>query len=201
MIQREALAMASTASGGVILLAMALLATRRLTPVELGFFFSFLSIGAIVQLADFGLSYASLQVGGRLAGTGRLHEIRSVAQWVRRWNLAASSVATIAAAAIASAIFALHRTTVQSEGVAWRGPLAAYLLCVFLNQLTVPQMSLREGGGRVTQMWSLRLIQEWFAGIVCLLALQAGLGLWSLSAFVAVRAAIAALWLTLRDTL
>jgi hypothetical protein len=68
-------------------MAIAWLATRRLTPAELGFFFSFLSLGALVQVADFGLSYASLQTGGRLAGTGRLHEIPSVAARVRRvWS-------------------------------------------------------------------------------------------------------------------
>ena len=79
--------------------------------------------------------------------------------------------------------------------------MAAYLLGVFLNQLTIPQMSLREGSGRVTQMWRLRLVQEWLAGIACLLALQAGWGLWSLGAFVGTRAAVAAVWLTIGDTL
>src|SRR5438045_8289976 len=98
MMRRAAVAVASTASGGVALLAIAWFATRRLTPVELGFFFSFLSLGALVQLADFGLSYASLNTGGRLAGSGRLHELPSVAARIRRWNLATASVATAAVA-------------------------------------------------------------------------------------------------------
>jgi hypothetical protein len=201
MIRRAAVAVASTASGGVALFAIVLLATQRLTPTELGFFFSFLSLGALVQLADFGLSYASLQTGGSLAGSGRLHEIPSLAARIRRWNLATSSVATVAAAVIGSAIFSSRQTAAQSGGVSWKGPLAAYLLGVFLNQLTIPQMSLREGSGRVTQMWRLRLVQEWVAGIACLFALQAGWGLWSLGALVAARAAVAAVWLTTGDTL
>ena len=193
--------MASTASGGVALLAIAWLATRRLTPAELGFFFSFLSLGALVQLADFGLSYASLQTSGSLAGIGRLHEIPSLAARVRRWNLATSSISTAAAAAIGSAIFSSHQSAMQSGGLAWKGPLAAYLLGVFLNQLTIPQMSLREGSGRVTQMWRLRLVQEWIAGLACLFALNAGWGLWSLSVLVAARAVVAAVWLTIGDRL
>lgn len=48
--------MAANASGGAGLFAIAWLATRRLSGPELGFFFSFLSFGALAQLADFGIS-------------------------------------------------------------------------------------------------------------------------------------------------
>ncbi|MGH9443992.1 MAG: hypothetical protein ACRD16_17140 [Thermoanaerobaculia bacterium] len=199
MKRRALIAMASTASGGAALLAIAWLATRRLSPTELGFFFSFLSFGALVQLADFGLTYASLQMGSLLSGTGRLSELASVAARVRRWNLAASGLATAMAGAIGSAIFSSNRSVIQSAGVTWHGPWAAFLVSVFLNQLTVPQMALREGSGRVTQMWRLRLVQEWIAGAACLSALHAGWGLWSLPAFAGVRGATAAAWLAFGD--
>jgi hypothetical protein len=191
--------MASTASGGVGLLAIAWLATRRLSGAELGFFFSFLSFGALVQLADFGLSYAALQTAGQLAGTGRLHELPGLSARVWRWNVVAGSLACLAVAGIGWMTFSSHGSVPTSSAVAWARPWVAFVASVFLNQLTTPGISLREGGGKVTQMWRLRLVQEWVAGLACLLVLHLDGGLWSLSAFASARAIVAGTWLTLGD--
>jgi hypothetical protein len=51
------------------------------------------------------------------------------------------------------------------------------------------------------QVWRLRLIQEWVAGIACLLMLHLGFGLWSLAAFVAARAITAGVWLAFFERL
>ncbi len=197
MRSRAILAMSSMASGGVALLAVAWLATRRLTPEELGFFFTFISFGALVQLADFGLSYASLQTAGTLAGTGRLDEIRPLASRVRRWNLAAASISGVAVTILGA--LTLGSSRASSGGVSWRGPWFAYMAAVFLVQLTLPGVSLREGAGKITQAWRLRLIQEWFSGAACLAALLFGGRLWSLAAFAVARATVAAAWLLLGD--
>ena len=198
MRRRAVLAMASTGSGGVALLAIAWLAARRLSGAELGFFFSFLSFGALVQLADFGLSYAALQTAGRFAGTDQLHELPALAKRVRVWNLLATTVATAIVFILGFITFSTH-----AEGVsnAWRNAWIAYLVAVFANQLTLPSISLREGSGRIDQMWTLRLVQEWSAGIACVVALHLGVGLWSLAVFVGARAVVAALWLALRHPL
>jgi len=184
-------AMASTSAAGILLLAIAWLATRRLSSSELGFFFSFLSFGAFVRLADFGLASASLLMGGRLAGTGRLSELGSVAVRVRRWSLVSSTLATGTAGLLGWVIFSSTHAREGPSAVSWRGPWAAYLIAVLVNEVTIAQISLREGGGRVTAMWRLRLLQEWISGAVCLGALYVGGGLWSLSLFAATRAASA----------
>jgi hypothetical protein len=194
--RRAVLAMASTASAGLVLFAIASLAARRLSGAELGLFFSFLSFGALVQLGDFGLSYASLQTAGQLAGTGRLHELPSLARRVASWNLAATAVASIVVAILGSATFSSGVT-----GIAWAKPWAVYLAAVFANQLTMPRISLREGSGKVAQMWALRLVQEWTAGAACLLALHFGAGLYSLAMLPLVRALVAGVWLGVFDRL
>jgi len=197
MRKTAVLAVATTACGGVGLLAIAWLATQRLGAPELGFFFSFLSFGALVQIADFGLALAALQTAAGLTGTGRSEEIAPLARRVTRWALAASFVATCVAGAIGWAVFS-GRTAAASP-VDWHGPWVGYLLAVFLAQLTIPGISLREGAGKVTQMWRLRLVQECVSAPTCLLVLMAGGGLWSLSAFVLARAVIGGLWLRLGD--
>lgn len=198
MRRRAALAMASTASGGVALLAIAWLAARRLTAEELGFFFSFLSFGALVQLGDFGLSYATLQAAGQLAGSGRLHDLAPLERRVVKWNLLATAVASVVVLALGWATFS---TQMATSPIRWQSPWLAYLAAVIAVQLTMPRISLREGGGRIEQMWALRLAQELVAGAACLVALHLGAGLYSLSAFAGMRALVAASWLAFADRL
>ena len=171
--------MTSTASGGAGLFAIAWLATRRLSPAELGFFFSFLSFGALVQLADFGLSYAALQTAGSLVGKGRAEELTSLAERVRRWNLAVSTTAVVGVAIIGWATFSSRLSKASASVETWRLPWLAYLASVFLVQLAAPSVSLREGGGKIAQMWRLRLAQEWISIPVCIIALASGARLWT----------------------
>lgn len=200
MRRRAVLAMASTATGGAALLAIAWLATRRLTTAELGYFFSFLSFGAFVQLSDFGLSFAALQTAGRMVGTGSLDEIPGLAKKVASWGIAASLISTIVVTIVGWVTFSRHSGD-SSSVVAWAHPWLGYVAAVFFNQLTLPRMSLREGAGEVGQMWRLRLAREWTGGAVCLLLLQRGAGLWSLCGYAATRALCAAAGLVLRPRL
>lgn len=196
MKRRAALAMASTASGGVALLAIAWLAARRLTTPELGFFFAYLSFGALMQLGDFGLSYATLQAAGALAGSGRGHELASLERRVVKWNLLATAMAAVVVTLLGWATFSSQQSL---AAVAWRSPWLSYVAAVVANQLTMPRISLREGGGRIEEMWTLRLAQELAGGAACLIALHAGAALYSLAAYAGTRAVVAASWLTFGD--
>lgn len=198
-IGRPLVPMASVASAGAGMFAIVWLAALRLNSHEQGYFFTFLSFGGLVQLSDFGLSYAVLQTGGRLAGTGRLGELGSLARFVGRWNLLVSSVSTAVAGGLGWMVFSHQVRTESALAVEWSGPWGAYLLGVLLTQLGTPGIHLREGGGKVLQMWRLRLIQEWIAAGACLLALEFGTGLWSLAAYSSARGVVSALWLRLGD--
>lgn len=197
MIKSKAVvAMSARASGAIGLLAIAWLAARQLSATELGFFFSFLSFGALVQLADFGLSYASLQTGGRLAGTGRLNELPRVARHVMRWNVVALCLATTAVAVLGWATFTAGARS-PAVSIPWRGPWVGYLLGVFVTQLTAPGISLREGSGKVAEMWRLRFVQEWIGALACVFAIHGGAGLWSLTFYGIARATVAAVWIAI----
>jgi len=187
--------MATTATSGLAMLAIAWLATRRLTPTELGFFFSFLSLGAIVQLADFGLSYAALQKAGEFRGTGRTLDLAGLASLVSRWNLLATTFGVTLAGILGFVSFSSVRTP-AAESLSLAGPWLGYLAGTVLAQVRVPAISLREGSGRIAEMWSLRLCQEWIAALVCLVALDRGAGLWSLALLAATRGLVATAWLS-----
>jgi hypothetical protein len=197
MRRRAFLAMTTTASGGIVVFAIAWLATRRLTPVELGFFFSFLSFGSMAQLGDFGLYYAALQSAAHLAGTGRLAELPGLARRIGAWNFRATlSVTSISCLAGWLTFRSNHN---PSDVVQWTLPWLAYSVATFLAHLTIPRISLREGSGKVEQMWRLRLAQEWIAGLSCLAVLYAGGKLWSLAVFAAMRAVVGGAWLMFGD--
>lgn len=198
MKSRGVFAIAARASSGISLFAVAWLATRRLSSAELGFFFSFLSFGVLIQLADFGLSYAALQTAGRLAGTARLHELRAVAARLAIWNFYASAIATAGVAWIGWSTFEAGGGQAVSG---WRGAWIGFLVGTFFSQLSMPAISLREGAGRVVEVWKLRAVQEWVWAITCLLVMGLGGRLWCLAAAAAARAAVAGCWLLLGTAL
>src|SRR5262249_1258679 len=53
---------------GLVLAAAAVCVVLYLSPAEQGVFFVYMSLGTLVQLSDFGLSYATLQTASHLAG-------------------------------------------------------------------------------------------------------------------------------------
>lgn len=200
--QRNALvAMSTTAVAGATLMATAWLATRRLTPEELGFFFTFLSFGALVQMADFGLPAAALQTAGTLAGTGRLQQLGALADAVRKWNIAVSGLVTGSVAVVGWILFSRAGLSPGVSDVPWKGPWIAFLLGSLATQLAAAGIGVREGSGKIAQMWWLRLLQETAGGGACLATLYFGGGLWSLCAFAAARGLLALFWLLLGDPL
>jgi hypothetical protein len=198
---RAILPMSSVASSGIGLFAVAWLAIYRLSPSELGFFFSFLSFGALVQLADFGLSYATLVTAGRMTGTGQGNEIPALGGFVARWNMLASCGSVVVVGTIGVATFRGAAPTPGAPPVMWGGPWLAFLLGVLAAQWGVPGISLREGGGKVTPMWRLRLVLETAGALACFVALYLGAGLWSLAAYSFTRALVIGTWLRIVDPL
>lgn len=193
------LAMASTASSGVLMLAVAFIAASRLSLIEQGYFFTFLSFGTLIQLADFGLSYASMQTASHFIGTNRHSELPSFASFSFRLNILFSSTATLIIAIIGIAVFSSRISNLDTSTIDWVFPWTWFIASIFANQLTVPAIALREGSGKIKQVWRLRLIQEWFSAGLCLLALMLGFGLISLALMWIGRFIVASIWLLLVD--
>jgi len=193
--------MTSMAGSGVGMFAISWLASRCLSPLELGFFLSFLSFGALFQLADFGLSYTSLIAGGTYAGPVQAGGLAAVGRFISRWNALLSVLALAGVALLGTWTFRGAAIPRGSAPIPWAGPWLCFLLGSFAVQLGLPAMSLREGAGKASQMWRLRLIQELAGATACLAVLFLGGRLWCAPVYVATRAAVVGGWLRVGDPL
>ncbi|MEO8303023.1 MAG: hypothetical protein ABI724_02780 [Betaproteobacteria bacterium] len=179
---------------GATMLAAALCVAWRLSVEEQGLFFVFMSLGALLQLSDFGISYAALQTAShfRFADqAGRLGAFRNQANRINRLVL---SAATIIVGAL-GALIVSGRPDAGQVAIGWAGPWIAFIIAVFVSQLVNLEVVLVEGGRSATVAWRFRLLQEALGGSVFIAALVGGAGLWSLCAYWSVRPALAALWL------
>jgi len=175
-------ALSATASAGFVMLVVILLATRLLTPSTQGLFFAFMSIGVLVQVGDFGLSYAVMQKVSHLSQGGsqvlRGFEIR-----LRQWSLYVAALSTAIAGAVGFVSFSVWDATPELESVSWRAAWGLGLAGLFAGQCASPIVSLMEGSGNVVAAWRLRMLQEWVGGIACVVALFLGWGLYAISLY------------------
>jgi hypothetical protein len=176
------------------MLAAALCVAWRLGVEEQGLFFVFMSFGALLQLCDFGLSYAVLQTASHFRITddkARFSRFRSQAN---RINLVALSVATIVIGGLGAVIIS-SRPDAGHASLNWAGPWIGFVIAVFVAQLVNLKVVLIEGARSAITAWRFRLFQEGLGGCVFVAALLSGAGLWSLCAYWGTRPALAALWL------
>ena len=161
------------------------LVTRFLSPTEQGWYYSLLSFAALYTLFDLGLSYALLQAaaqtfvgltwrtGGRFEGT-HTDQFEALAAWSARHYMRLSLGFF---AIVTPAGFALFGYP-PSPLVSWQLPWLALSGASGATLLLLPFVAIVEGSGRVTEVYSIRLIQGVVAAIACWIALFTGAGLW-----------------------
>jgi len=170
------LAMSARGVQGAALSLSAVLVILHMSATDQGFYFAFISFGILLQLCDFGLSYASLQAASHLLATDGSDELSSLADRALRINALSTTVATVLVTALGAWTFA----SAPGATTAWVAPWLSFVAGVAFNHLTAPSIFLVEGGISVTRAWRLRLAQELVAGATLLVVLACGLGLWSL---------------------
>ena len=186
------LAMIARATQGAAMGIGALFVIWHNSPTDQGFYFAFISFGILLQLCDFGLSYASLQSASHLLATKESHALPALAALALRINAVVTAIACVAVAALGWWVFA---RTPGDAVVAWSAPWLAFVAGVAANHLTAPYIFLVEGGLSVTRAWRFRLLQEVLSGCALLTVLASGQGLWALVAYYWVRCALGALWI------
>ena len=186
-----ALAMGARATQGAAMGVGALFVIWQMSPTDQGYYFTFISFGILLQLCDFGLSYASLQAASHLVATGGTDALPSLATLALRINAVVTFVAALVVATLGAWVF--ERAS-DVAGIAWFAPWIAFVIGVAVNHLTAPYIFFVEGGLSVARAWRFRLLQEAGSGVVLLLVLAAGLGLWSLVAYFWTRCALAIVW-------
>lgn len=153
--------------------------------VELqGLFFSFLSLAALIQLCDFGVGYASLQMAGHLRARGDVAAAAMLRRQARRRGLAWLA----GAGGVVAVVVAVSMPA--SVAQPWLGPWCALALGAGALQWAQLELAWLEGARSVSQAWRLRFMQESLGatGFVC--SLLIGLGLWSLALYFGLRAAV-----------
>lgn len=161
-----------------------------------GIFFVFLSFGALIQLAEFGLSYAVLQTASHLASSNalaRLDSLRHQAHHIGRWL---SATATVLVGGVGVMVFAAG-SAVDGDVPGWLGPWLGFVIAVAGAQYMQWQVAMIEGARSARLAWRLRLLQESLGGIAFVAGLLSGAMLWSLCVYWGVRATVAAMWLSL----
>ena len=186
------LAMATRATQGAAMGVGALFVIWNTSPSGQGFYFAFISFGILLQLCDFGLSYASLQSASHLVAIGRTAELKALASRALRINGVVTAVATLLVAALGAWMFARVEGDASTDWpVAW----FAFVAGVGFNHLTAPFIFLVEGGVSVTRAWRFRLLQEALSGLALLAVLSSGQALWALAAYFWMRCILAAAWM------
>ena len=99
-----ALAMTTRAVQGAAMASAGILVLLRMSATDQGFYFAFISFGLLLQLCDFGLSYASLQAASHRLATGRAADLASLTARALRIN----TIVTVAAIDIVVAGLALE---------------------------------------------------------------------------------------------
>ncbi len=181
------------------------LVTRFLTPALQGWYYSFLSIGALYTIFDLGLSVvltqtaAHLFVGvtwrphGNVEGpeTSRLHAL--VHRAARSYLGLASAFAVLVLA------FGLVFFSTASAPVAnWQMPWIVLVLSLAAGLVTLPFLAIVEGSGAIGEVYTVRLAQGVAGAALCWLALLLGAGLWASAAIPFAAAVVQPLWLFLR---
>jgi len=176
-------AMAAKATQGGAMAVGALFVIWKGSPTVQGFYFAFISFAVMLQLCDFGLSYASLQAASHLRASGRGASIGGLVARTLRVNARVTAVAALVVAAIGWALFDRE----GSDVVAWKTVWFSFIVLVTCVQWTGPYVFLVEGAMSVTRAWRFRLWQEVVAGLVLLVLLASGHELWALCGYYAAR--------------
>ena len=179
---RALAAITATASSGVVMLVVVLLATKLLTPSTQGLFFAFMSFGTLVQVGDFGLSYAVMQKASHLVQES-FEKQHGFETRIRRWGFQVAALATAVAGALGFISFSGWEATPELETVSWRAAWMLALAGLFAGQCVSPVIALVEGSGKVETAWRLRMLQEWTGGIVFMVALILGWDLYSIALY------------------
>lgn len=161
---------------------------------EQGLFFVFLSLGTLVQLGEFGLTYAVMQTASMVAASGAAAQMAEFRHQARRIGVCLLSLAAVCVGGLGAFMLAGH------AAVSWAGPWLAFVVAVAVAQFMQLELALIEGSGLVTVAWRLRFMQEGLGGCAFVMALLGGAGLWSLCIYWGARAALAWAWLGASDS-
>lgn len=183
-----------------------LLIAHFLTPVQQGWYYTFLSLASLFTLFDLGLSVVLLQHSAHLFVTARwlpkggaegknLDRYLALLGRSTRLYTILSPFFFLLVLPFGLQFFAAKSIVSPYFGGQWWVPWTALVLVTALNMLILPYFSVVEGSGRVKEVYTVRLIQGVIGSLACWLVLKAGGGLWAAVMVPTMGFAVAVLWL------
>jgi len=180
---------------GSVMLGAAAIMIWRVPAAEQGFLWVFMSLGALQQAGDCGLTQVVLQ-------TANFHAARGDASGLAGfWRLAKRIAAAIVPAAALIAYLAgafFFNASDDAAAPSWGAPWTAFVLATMSAQLLFLGVAYVEGAVSVTESWRFQAWLEGSSGLVFLSGLWWSAGLWSVVLYSAARCAVTAAWLLSR---
>lgn len=187
-----------------------LLLTHFLTPIQQGWYYSFLSLAALYTLFDLGLSIVLVQFSahlfinikwlskGRIAGENEKLFLSLIGQSFRLYLLL-SLVFCFLMIPMGLYFFGKKEGSAELLMSEWQWPWIALVIATAINILALPFLALVEGSGRVIEAYGVRLLQGVLGSIACWVVLSSGGGLLAPAMIPAMGFIVALTWLICRQ--
>ncbi len=190
-----------------------LLIAHFLTPVQQGWYYSFLSLASLYTLFDLGLSVVLVQIsahlfvgmkwlpGGGADGEGLNRFWALVGRSSRLYLLLALGFFLLVSPA-GVLFFGVKSGLASLPAGQWLAPWVMLIAVTALSILVLPYLALVEGSGQVKEVYKVRLAQGVFGSVACWIVLAGGGGLWATVMVPTMGLVVALLWLsTVRSAL
>lgn len=181
--------------------------THFLTPIQQGWYYSFLSLAALYTLFDLGLSVVLVQFSahlfinikwldkGNVAGEGREQFLSLTGQSLRLYLLLGLVFCLLMIPA--GMIFFEGKDSEALLRSNWQWPWIFLVIATAANILALPFLALVEGSGRVGEVYGLRLLQGVLGSTACWAVLSIGGSLWATSMIPLVGFLVGVTWLVI----
>lgn len=178
-----------------------ILVTLYLTPVELGWYYSFLSVGAIYTVFDLGLSTVIIQKAAYFSLKSHSGEENPVfadfSRSVKKYYLLIGIVFFVVALPGGYIYF----SAADDTGIYWIVPWGILVFSLGITLFALPYLSIAEGTGHIQTVYSIKLVQNFLGACLIWSFVYQGGATWAATCMASAAAAIQLGWIFLTGQL
>lgn len=189
------IALCSRGALAVSQLALIIIASHGLTPIEQGVYSTMRSLAGLVVVLDLGLSLVLVQTVAHLRGDGESDlpsQFAAILHFAVRWYGVAAVIGFAFLTFCGFSVLASHREMIGASATT---PWMLTSLILALTILLLPLQAVLEGKGHVVSIALLRGAQALGGAVACGATVALGGGLWCIPALAAVSLTIGMIWI------
>ena len=179
--------------------------TLTLSPVEQGWYYSFLSLSSLFTIFDLGLSVVLLQlsshyfVGNHWGKKGLIHG-KNIDRFLSLLSQSSHLYFKLGFVFFfvmipAGIIFFGLKSSNLLFTTQWKAPWVVLVMATTLNIFLLPFFSIIEGSGSIKEVYNIRLIQGILGSLVCWIVLLNGGVLWAITMVPIITFLVGTLWI------